>query len=234
MSAADPATVPPAGRSQLGEWGRFIAILLLVLSPLIAVGAALEALAWRIGETMPAAAIAKWQDAAPDRIWRGGDGHSYLTYKLARVADLKPDIIALGPSRANSFGGAPFAPYSFFNAGLTTWTIDQDRRFLELITSGGYAPRALVFTLDYWMFSAGFDHYWGNRFDENPAPHVASLLRVVGQLAKDPADLLRRLPATGREHGLYAVLTGDGFRPDGSLPAPPTTVDPARLQADPT
>ncbi|HWB47778.1 MAG TPA: hypothetical protein VG651_01610 [Stellaceae bacterium] len=219
-------------RSQLGEWRRFVVTLLLVLSPLLLAGAALELLAWRVGETMSPAATAKWQAEAPDRVWRGGDGHSYVTYKLARIAELKPDIVAIGPSRANAFRGDVFAPYSFFNAGLTTWTIDQDRRFLELMTKDGYAPRVLVFNLDYWMLSPGFDHYWGNRFDEAPAPHVSDLMRVVGQFAQAPVDLLRRLPATDREHGLFALLTDEGFGPDGVLTPKPTTPDPTRLQAD--
>jgi hypothetical protein len=131
MSASDGAIDHAAGRSQLREWRRLFVVLVLMLSPLL-VTAALEGLAWRIGETMPMSLISKWQDGAPDRLWRGGDGHSYLTYKLARVADLKPEILALGPSRANSFRAAAFAPYTFFNAGLTAWTFEQYRRFLEL------------------------------------------------------------------------------------------------------
>jgi hypothetical protein len=178
--------------------------------------------------------ISRWQDAAPDRIWRGGDGHSYLAYKLARIADLKPEVIALGSSRANAVSGEAVAPYSFFNAGVTTWTIDQDRRFLDLIARDGYAPRALIFDLDYWMFSPGFDHYWGSRFDVQPSTHVEDLMRVVGQLVSDPVALWQKLPATGHEHGLYAVLTNDGFRADGSLPGAATTPDAARLQEDGT
>jgi hypothetical protein len=59
-------------------------------------------------------------------------------------------------------------------------------------------------------------------------------MRVVGQLTKDPADLWRRLSAAGHEHGLYALLTGDGFAADGSMPAKPATADAARLEADNT
>jgi hypothetical protein len=233
-TAVDTTAAPAVTRSPLGEWSRFVATLLLVLSPLLLVGVALEALAWRIGETMPVSMIATWQDGAPGRIWRGGDGHSFLSYKLARIADLKPEVIALGSSRANAFRGDAVAPYSFFNAGLTTWTIDQDRRFLDLITREGYAPRALIFNLDYWMFTPGFDHYWGNRFDETPSTHVDDLMRVVGQLTKDPMDLWHRLSAAGHEHGLYALLTGEGFAADGSLPGKPATPDAARLDADNT
>jgi hypothetical protein len=47
-------------------------------------------------------------------------------------------------------------------------------------------------------------------------------------------DLLRRLSATDRRHGLFALLTGEGFGPDGTLTPKPTTLDPARLQDDGT
>lgn len=235
MSAVEGAAVPAAERSTLREWRRLIVVLLLVFSPLILAGAALEALSWRIGETMPLAMVSQWQDAAPGRVWRGGDGHSFLAYRVARIDDLKSDIIALGPSRANAFRGDGFAPYSFYNAGQTAWTFDQYRRFLELISRNGYAPRALVFNLDYWMFSSGFDHYWSSRFDPQPETHVANLLRVLGQLTTDPADLFRRLGRADRDHGLYTLLTGEGFGPDGVLTPPkPTTPDPQRLADDGT
>jgi hypothetical protein len=233
MSAISATQI--ACRSQLGEWRRFVSVLLLVLSPVIVCGAALEALAWRIGETMPASRTSQWQDRAPDRIWRGGDGHSFLTYKLARMADLKPEIIAVGPSRANDFRGDAVAPYSFYDAGLTGWTFDQYRRFLDLVARDGFAPRALIFNMDYWMFSAGFDHYFVNRFDEHPSTHVADLLRVAGQLRDDPLRLWRGMPSTDRVHGLYAVLAGEGFRADGSmLSHARTTPDAQRLLADGT
>jgi hypothetical protein len=183
---------------------------------------------------MPPSMISAWQDGASDRIWRGGDGHSFLTYKLARIRDLKPEIIALGAGRANAFRGKGFAPYSFYNAGLTAWTFDQYRRFLELVTRDAYAPRAIVFDLDYWMFSPGFDHYWVDRFDDAPSPHVDDLMRVMGQVTADPVGLWRRLAAADRAHGLYAILTGKGFAADGSLAAKPVSDDPQRLADDGT
>jgi hypothetical protein len=234
MTASNEAVGHVAVRSQLGEWRRFITVLLLILSPVLIVGIALEALAWRVGETMPMSWTSRWQDAAPDRVWRGGDGHSYLTYKLARIADLKPEVIALGPGRANSFRGDLLAPYSFYNAGLTAWTFDQYRRFLELVSQDGYTPKALIFNLDYWMFSSGFDHYWVDRFDLTPSTHVADMLRLTGQLHDDPGALWRALPETDHVHGLYALLSGDGFHADGSLPATPGTSDPQRLADDGT
>jgi hypothetical protein len=233
MIAADEAAARPVERSQLHEWWRFFSTLVLILSPALIAFATLEGLAWWTGETMSAAAASNWQDGAPGRVWRGGDGHSFLRYKLARVADLRPEVLVLGPSRANQFSGKPFAPYSFYDAGQTAWTLDQYRRFLELITRDGYTPHVMVINLDYWMFSPGFDHYWGDRFDDTPSPHIAALLRVVGQLRDNPLALWRRLPAADRLQGLYAVLTGDGFRADGSMMEKPATADPQqRLSED--
>lgn len=232
MNRADPA--PVTARSQLGEWRRLLVTLLLVLSPSLLAAAGLEALSWQVGETVPPGWVSRWQDGAPDRIWRGGDGHSYLPYKLARIAALKPEVIALGASRANGFRGDAVAPATFYNAGQTAWTWAQYRRFLELITRDGYAPRVLVFNLDYWMFSPGFDHYWGNRFDEHAGSNIAGVLRVLAQLRDDPVGLWRRLPTTGQAQGLYAVLSGAGFRGDGALTAPPPTSDPQRLADDGT
>jgi len=234
MSAVEGAEVPAAERSGLREWRRLIVSLILVFSPLLLAGATLEGLAWRIGETMPLAMASQWQDAAPGRVWRGGDGHSFLAYRVARIDDLKPEIIALGPSRANAFRGDGFAPYSFYNAGQTAWTFEQYQRFLDMIAHDGYAPRAVVFDLDYWMFSSGFDHYWASRFDPKPETHIANLLRVLGQLTTDPVDLLKRLGRTDREHGLFTLLTGEGFGPDGVLTPKPTTPDPQRLADDGT
>lgn len=233
-ATGDPVGQETEKEPALRQWRRLIGALLLLFSPLLLLCVLLESLAWRIGETMPAASVSTWQDGGPDRIWRGGDGHSYLVYKLARVADLKPAVIALGPGRADAFRADPFAPNGFYNAGQIAWTFDQYRRFLELVTKDGYAPHTLVFNLDYWMFASGFDHYWADRFDEHPETHVANLLRVAGQLAKDPADLLRRLPDTAHERGLFAVLTGNGFNPDGSRLAPAATPDPQRLDDDST
>jgi len=234
MSASAGAIDHAAGRSRLREWRRLFVVLVLMLSPLLVTVTALEGLAWRVGETMPMSLISKWQDGAAGRLWRGGDGHSYLTYKLARVADLKPEILALGPSRANSFRAAAFAPYSFFNAGLTAWTFEQYRRFLELAARDGYAPKILVFNLDYWMLSSGFDHYWVNRFDEQPSTHAADLLRVIGELREESLRLWRTLPAADHLHGLYALLAGDGFHADGSLPGEPGTPEAQRLLDDGT
>ncbi len=214
------------------NWGWFILRLVLGLSPLLTCAAALELFAWRTGETMPMWLVAKWQSDAPNRAWRGGDGRSYLTYKIARVRELKPDIVALGSSRANSFRGDVFAPYSFYNAGLTAWTFNHYRRFVELMTKDGYAPKVMVVNFDYWMFTPDFDRHWTGRFYEQPTTHFADLKIIVDQLRKDPLVLWRRMFLTDHLRGLHGVMSGDGFNSDGSLFGRPGTPDSNRLLND--
>ena len=58
---------------------------------------------------------------------------SWGAIKLARIEQLQPEVIFIGSSRGNSFREQMFAPYRFYNASLTAWTIDQTRVMLEKI-----------------------------------------------------------------------------------------------------
>jgi len=221
-------------RAEAQEWVRFARILLLTLWPTLAIIGSLEATAWRTGETVSADAIARWQSEKPGRIWRGGDGRSYLGYKTARVRLLKPDVIMLGQSRANSFSGDGLQPYTFYNAGLTAWTFKQYLRFLQLIATDGYAPRVLFFNFDYWMFSKGFDLAGVWKFYGQFPTHAEEIKFVIDEMQAHPLALIRRLPYADELKGLYAVLSGDGFRQDGTLAVRFPTADPRRLDQDGT
>jgi hypothetical protein len=221
-------------RSEAREWRRFARVLLLTLWPALVITGILEAIAWRTGETVSAEAIARWQSEKPGRMWRGGDGRSYLGYKIARVRLLKPDVIMLGQSRANSFSGDALRPYTFYNCGLTAWTFKQYLRFLELITTDGYAPRVLFFNFDYWMFSKDFDLAGVWKFYGQFPTHAEEIKFVIDEMEKHPLALIRRLPYADELKGLYAVLSGDGFQPDGTLVAGLPTADPRRLDQDGT
>ena len=230
-------SAPPAARDasrELREWGHVAAVLLLMLWPSVAVVALVEAVAWQTGETMSADTVARWQSERPGRMWRGGDGRSYLTYKVARIKLLRPEVAMAGQSRGNSFTSDDIRPYTFYNAGLTAWTFTQYQRFLELINTNGYEPRVMFFNLDYWMFSDDFDKYWVDRFYEQPPTHAESIKFVLDEWAKQPLRLLQRLPSADNLRGIYALLNGDGFREDGSLIHEAVSADPKRLEDDGT
>ena len=81
----------------------FIRAVLLSLSPIILAIVLLEVLADHIGESWPMSKVAAWQSAKPGREFRGGDGKSYLTYKVSRVRLLKPKV--LEPFGTSSMAG---------------------------------------------------------------------------------------------------------------------------------
>jgi hypothetical protein len=232
MAIAVSILATAESRGPAAEWWRFFKGLLAGCASLILLAAALEAFAWQIGETWSMSAIAKWQSEGPDRAWRGGDGRSYLTYKLARARLLKPDVLVLGSSRANTFQGDLLKPYSFYNAGLTSWTFEQDRRFIEMLTAGGYKPKVIIISFDYWMFNKGFDKKWADRFYEQPTTHIDDLKLAMDHLWETP-ELFENLSYTGQYKGIYAVLNkGDqSFHADGSLSNVQVSNDPRRLEA---
>jgi hypothetical protein len=233
-SIANPIA-PPQARAKLGEWRRLIVTVVLVFIPFLLAFAWLEYVAWRIGETRSMRWEAAWQSAGPDREWRSGDARNFLTFKLARTELLKPEILVIGASRTAVIEGDMLRPYTFYNAGFSAWTLNQLHRAIELITASGYAPKAMIITFDYWMFSNGFDQKWTDRFYEEPNPHFDSLKLVADQLWKT-SELLEHLQYTDRFQGNYAVVNANqSFRADGSLSGTPGLVfsdDPKRLADD--
>ena len=159
---------------------------------------------------------------------------SWGAIKLARIEQLQPEVIFIGSSRGNSFREQMFAPYRFYNASLTAWTIDQTRVMLEKIMQVA-SPRVVIFALDYWMFgdqwatamealrSMDFDGWLPYKyrvdrgFLETLGRHP-SLLRTrvlpsllgIRQETRDQLDFV----------GIDAMLHEVGFRADGSFLQP--------------
>ncbi len=223
-----------ANRLSQAEWRRFFTVTAVIISPVVIIFVALEIIAWRYGETWPMSRVATWQNEAPDREWRGGDGQSYLTYKVSRVRLRRPEILVLGASRANGFEETQFKPYSFYNAGLTSWTFGHYRRFLELTTNTDYVPRILIVNVDFWMFGFGFEKYWKKRFYETPTTHIADIKIVLDEIIRRPIIIWQNLVNTKQFKGLYAVLSASGFRTDGSLMFGKLKLSPDRLSSDGT
>jgi hypothetical protein len=232
MTNVSSAGTMRAYRARTPEALSYIVTIVLMLSPFLICFGLLELIAWTVGETWSMQHVANWQGGNPDRMWRGGDGRSYLTYKVARVHQLEPEVIMLGQSRANFVVSSMFKPYSFYNSLLTAWTFSQYLRFLEIITTHNYSPKVLFFNLDYWMFNDKFDHAWTDRFYEQPATHWEDLKLITDELIREPELFLVRVLYAKNEKGIFAVRNGDGFRADGSLKPQPPKADPQRLVND--
>ncbi|OIQ92731.1 hypothetical protein GALL_253340 [mine drainage metagenome] len=221
----------------------FFSILILFFLPAILLMGTIEALAWYTGETQPLTMIARWQDQGPGRIWRGGDGRSYISYKLARLAELakrnEPQILVLGSSRSLAYRHEDFEPFSFYNAAECGWTFNHYIRFLTLLEKRtGRLPKVVIFNLDFSMFSEDFDKVWADRFYVTPETHWAGLKIVLDHTVKsidwpffpakdrppvfpgtpDPnIKIWNKLSDTDHLRGYAAVLTDFGFQEDGSM-----------------
>jgi|HubBroStandDraft_4_1064222.scaffolds.fasta_scaffold04915_5 hypothetical protein len=230
-SSLEPAVSPL--RFQCIEACRFLARLTLILLPVLVCYALLEAIAWRVGQTWSMQHVAQWQGDDPTRTYRGGDPHYIAPYKMARVRQRKPDVIMLGSSRSNYVRAEMFKPYSFQNCSLTAWTFNQYLRFLQTISSDGYAPKALFFNLDYWMFNDEYNRAWDDLFSEPPPTHWQELKTVIDELLREPANFLSRVFRAENAKGVYALRFGLGFQVDGSLAVSGTPdANPARLMGD--
>jgi hypothetical protein len=104
------------------------------------------------GSSLMPGAIAAAQSSSGKVIYFNQEIPAWCAYKVARASEVKPDLVYIGSSRGNSFRERMFAPYSFYNAALTAWTIDQMRVMLERLLRVS-SPRVAIISLDYWMFA---------------------------------------------------------------------------------
>jgi hypothetical protein len=214
----------------LGELRIFVRFL--VFTALLPAGfllAVLVAVSWKIGATDPSSTLAHLQQERPKLVLVPfGSMPRYAAYKLARIKEVQPDVIYVGQSRCSQVRSAMFEPYSFYNACLTSWTLDQIREFIEHAAAVA-KPSIVVFELDYFMFTKEYEEAWTKRIATDFAPDfLVGGLNATLTLAKDDAwGLLANLsphlgpetePHTGFQlEGPDSRRAKAGFRYDGSF-----------------
>jgi hypothetical protein len=182
------------------------------------------------GSSLMPGAIAAAQSSSGKVIYFNQEIPAWGAYKVARASEVKPDLVYIGSSRGNSFRERMFAPYSFYNAALTAWTIDQMRVMLERLLRVS-SPRVAIISLDYWMFAdqwSGIEKTRSMQFDWW-LPHKYRADRSFLQtLANHPALIASKIlpiihghPPASRDGltflGIDGILNEVGFRPDGSF-----------------
>ncbi|BAM91498.1 hypothetical protein S58_55210 [Bradyrhizobium oligotrophicum S58] len=193
--------------------------------------ALMEYLGWTTLEGRPPSAAARLQQGNMPVVFFPTDARNWAAFKLQRIADEQPEIIAIGNSRCSQLRSAMFTPYKFYNACLTAWTVSQLRDFLNRITEVS-RPRVVIFSMDYFQLSNSYQRIEGKRagaFRYNIGGHIGGIGSLIGQ-AMDTSGhglealwecLAGRYPQHPREDltmvGVTAVRNGAGFRWDGSL-----------------
>ena len=198
----------------LGRLCRFI-------SPFGAVAVLAAVILFRTGEVVPTRVVAQLGSFGRPFLYLPElSDHSYRL-KLEGARLLHPDILVLGNSRMNQWRSSMFRPFSFYNAGNCLYTQRDYRRFLEDL--GSYAPRVIIFSLDFFTFNLAYDEIFQNvAYDElgSKSSELRSIMKGLLPIAvKSPTSVIQnqreplyQLPALG----LHAARTGDGFRIDGS------------------
>ncbi len=143
-------------------------------------------------------------------------------YKLELVRARRPEILALGSSRALQFR-SEFFRTSFANAGRGMNAIDHGAGFIDEMLKF-HRPRTVILTVDLWWFNEARQYkdersrdldstfqmnsrFWGF-VDDRKITKLQTLQAYLGDLSN---------PISGRQSiGIAALARGRGYRPDGS------------------
>jgi hypothetical protein len=165
----------------------------------------------------------------------------WAALKVARIAKEQPEVVSIGSSRGMELRSATFAPYRFYNASLTAWTLDQEVSIIDQITRVS-RPRVIIVGIDYFMFTDRYadamardrsmEYENGIRFRVHSC---ADLLRefwkqplLAGQFFDDwRQGKSPTISGSGKLLGVHAIRNTTGFRSDGSMLVPSTTYDAA-------
>jgi hypothetical protein len=153
--------------------------------------------------------------------------------KLPRIKSEQPEVVLIGSSRGNQFRSAMFAPYRFYNASLTAWTVDQMIDMVDRVTTIA-RPRVIIVGLDFFMFEAGYADGMNRQRTmvySDTVLKYRSDLNFMRDLFKYPDFWMRTLPVLMREGirpgsdgmvalGADAMRVNAGFRQDGSFRNP--------------
>jgi hypothetical protein len=219
----------------------FVLLSALILFPLIRIG-------FMTGAILLPEEMGAVQNGDPSIVAEPFNLRYWAALKIPRIAKDQPEIISIGSSRGMEIRSAMFAPYKFYNASLTAWTLDQEITMIDQITQVS-KPRVIIVGIDYFMFTDQyadamarertmvFGNGWRYRYQScinllrefwNRPPLFAELLedwyREKFPIRRDSLTLL----------GVDAIRGTTGFRFDGSMLLPRGTYEqaPRKLTAN--
>lgn len=108
------------------------------------------------GETEP---IYRWIQSIEDGrevIYNGSDLQNIYALKFAAYQKIKPEVIVIGNSRANSFRKNMFHPYSFYNLSRTFVGFNNALGFLEEIEPY-HKPKYIFLIIEPFQFKRNFE-----------------------------------------------------------------------------
>lgn len=197
----------------------FLGRLFLFLLPLAVIAVLGTGVGLLSGELLPVRVVAWLQTCGKPLVFLAKfSDHSYR-FKLDAVLRQKPDALALGSSRANQWRSAMFRPTSFYNAANAIFVMRDFHRMLEEF--GDFAPRVIIFSIDYFTFVPAFEKVYRHQSREDlgalgSPEQIRITQKVFAELMRDPKALWSPPRDGVWALGMSAIKTGVGFRLDGS------------------
>lgn len=165
------------------------------------------------------AQLAAIQAQRPETVVLPVDLRYNASFKLARVAEVQPEIVCFGSSRAGGFRAEMFAPHRFYNMSYTGWTTEQMLDVFERTTRETH-PHVVILELDYFLFANHWQQWFAiprTMIHDRPLRYamesLGSYLRAVIK-NRAPFDAYRAAPT--RFVGPESIRNEEGFRSDGS------------------
>ena len=185
----------------------------------------------------PFGAAASLQDLAdsqrnhPEQIVLPYDLRHNAAFKLARMAQERPEVVWISTSRAGTFRADLFAPYSFYNLSFTAWTTGQTAELFERATRL-HRPRAAILSLDHFLFADRWEEWFAIKREmqyDHPLTYLrGSLLDFARTATRHPGTFRDYLTAPSAFVGTQSILHQEGFRNDGSYVYSPAHLADAR------
>jgi hypothetical protein len=211
-----PAPAEPAPPSMR----RYVAVLAILF---IALAAPLAGVIFWLARPFDAMAtpaqLADIQARRPDAIILPVDLRYNAAFKLARAAQVQPEIVCFGSSRAGGFRAAMFAPRRFYNLSFTAWTTDQLLDIFDRTTRQVH-PRVAILELDYFLFADRWERWFATTrtmIHDRPFRYamasLGSFLRTTAS-NRSAFEAYERTPTAFV--GPQSIQSQEGFRSDGS------------------
>lgn len=195
--------------------GRLLCVT--VFPTVLAVGL-MACLMLRLGGGLSATAIARMQGDDRELAWVG-PLQFYSGIKMARLKLIEPEVVVIGASRVGQIRSAMFRPYRFYNASMVGWGLERLYRVLDEI-SLNTPPKVVIMSIDYFMFSSGYEAQW--RYTEDKMPLDFGMNEVISVGVKSLGRSILKAPYSA------AAITFERLR-NGPIDAPDAQLDGLRM-----
>lgn len=192
----------------------FLAAFAIAAVTLAAPFGALQLLLMNVGELCQDCVVAR-QLSGEKRLYSSGLNQSSFHYKMNLLRAVKPQVIAVGSSRAMQVRSA-FFNARFINLGGAVNSVGELEALVDLLAQSEYHTKVAFVFVDPWWFNSNYAALDTGRAKLQPPTQVISLGVAKAALSAMNNGNWVAQSRHSNNLGIHAILTGDGFGSDGS------------------